>query len=91
MKDQFICRRLCSKSVILEARGNKPVSPCERMCFELTRTNDFAGEVCPFEKYCPRGCPCDFYNCAKIVNEQTLVPLWDLKNSTVGQGKFFSG
>ena len=78
VKDRYICRQLCSQSLFLESTETRGFNPCEKMCFELTRSYDFAGEVCPFEKYCKRGCPCRFYQCEKIENAQTLVPVWKL-------------
>ena len=80
-KDRFICRHLCSQSLVMESTRNKAFSSCEKICFELTRSYYFAGEVCPFEKYCSTGCPCRFYQCEKVENEQTLVPVWDLTES----------
>ena len=77
----------CSQSLVLESTTNKAFPPCDQICFELTRSHDFAGEVCPFEKYCQRGCPCLFYQCEKIDNEQTLVPVWDLKRGKIIKGK----
>ena len=87
MLDRFICRHLCSESLVLESTRNKAAGPCEKICGELTRSYDFAGEVCPFEKYCLKGCPCRFYQCQKIKNEQTLVPLWNLTESQILEGK----
>lgn len=81
--DQKICRHLCSKTLVLESTRTNPISPCESMCFELTRSSDSAGEVCPTQKYCPYGCPCPFYDCEKIQSRQKMVPVFDLrKNST---------
>ena len=86
-KDRNICRHLCSKTLVLESTRNKAFSRCDQICFQLTRTHDFAGDVCPFEKYCATGCPCPFYKCEKVVNEQTLIPVWDLKNGKEIKGK----
>ena len=85
--DRFICRHLCSQSLVLQSKRNKAFSACEFICFELTRSYDFAGEVCPFEKYCRTGCPCPFYQCEKIENEQALIPFWDLKKTKFAKGK----
>ena len=84
--DRFICRHLCSQSLVLESTTNKAFDRCEEMCFELTRSHNFAGEMCPFEKYCDKGCPCLFYQCEKVVDEQTLIPVWDLKKSKEYKG-----
>ena len=86
-KDQLLCRHLCSQSVVLKSRKTIAVTPCEKMCFELTRSFDNAGEICPSEKYCRKGCPCQFYHCQKIMNEQTLAPTWDLQNAEISTGK----
>ena len=81
--DQKICRHLCSKTLVLETKRRVPFSPCESICFELTRSFDSAGEVCPTQKYCPRGCPCPYYECEKFEKRQTMIPAFDLqKNST---------
>ena len=49
------CRHLCSETLVLKSRKSVAISPCEMICFQLTRSFDSAGEVCPFEKYCPTG------------------------------------
>ena len=79
--DQKICRHLCSKTLVLELARANPFSPCESMCFELTRSSDSAGEVCPFQKYCPRGCPCPYYQCEKLNDRQTMIPAFDLEKA----------
>ena len=86
-EDRFICRHLCSQSLVLESTKNKAFNNCEEICFELTRSHNFAGEICPFEKYCKGGCPCPFYQCEKIENEKTLVPVWDLKKNEIIEGR----
>ena len=86
-KDQYVCRHLCSESIVLESTRKKAFSRCDEICFKLTRTHDLGGEICPFEKYCKGGCPCPFYQCEKVVDEQTLVPVWDLKNGKINKGK----
>lgn len=50
------------------------------ICFELTRT--LAGEICPYEKNCPTGCPCKQYQCEKLINEQEYIPVWNLNEKT---------
>ena len=77
--DQAVCRHLCSKTLVLESTMNKPISPCESICFKLTKSFDSAGEVCPYEKYCIRGCPCPFYKCEKLESPQKLFPVFDLQ------------
>ena len=79
-KDRYLCRHLCSKTLVLESTIKRALPPCDQICFELTRTHNFAGEICPFEKYCEKGCPCPFYQCEKISYEKTLVPVWDMNN-----------
>ena len=81
--DQNVCRHLCSKTLVLESTRTNPLSPCESMCFELTRSSKGTGEVCPFQKHCINGCPCRFYECEKFESRQKLVPVFNLhKNST---------
>ena len=77
--DQKVCRHLCSKTLLLTSTRTKSISPCESMCFELTRSSESAGEVCPTEKYCPYGCPCPFYECEKLDSYQKLAPVFDLQ------------
>ena len=80
--DQKICRHLCSSSLVLETTRTNPVLPCESICFQLTRSFDSAGEVCPRQKYCRNGCPCPFYDCEKIDDfHQKLIPVFDLLES----------
>lgn len=82
--DQSICRHLCSRSLILESTRKTAISPCEKICFELTKSFAFAGLICPFEKYCIKGCPCEHYRCKKIEFQQEKVPVWDLsKRKTI--------
>ena len=92
--DQAVCRHLCSKTLVLESTRTNPISPCESICFELTKSSDSAGEVCPTQKYCQNGCPCPFYECEKLEFEQRLVPVFDLaeaKDSTVENIHLISG
>ena len=79
--DQKICRHLCSKTLVLKSTRTNPISPCEKICFGLTRSFDAAGEVCPFQKYCSKGCPCPHYECEKFESYQKLVPVFDLQKS----------
>ena len=80
--DTKICRHLCSSTLVLKTTRTKLFSPCESICFELTRSFDSAGEVCPYEKYCKNGCPCPFYKCEKLIKaHQKLVPVFDLQKS----------
>ena len=85
--DSQVCRHLCSMSLVREAWKKPAFSPCENICFELTRTQNAAGQICPFEKYCPNGCPCKYYECEKIWREQKMVPVWELKNKTIIEGR----
>ena len=80
--DAKICRHLCSKTLVLKSTRSNPTSPCESICYQLTRSFDSAGEVCPTEKYCRNGCPCPHYQCEKIVSNETLIPVFDLKRKT---------
>ena len=50
------------------------------MCFHLTKSSDAAGEVCPFQKYCRKGCPCPYYECEKVESRQKLTPVFDFAN-----------
>ena len=79
--DQKICRHLCSNSLVSESTRNNAISPCESMCFQLSRSSDAAGEVCPLQKYCLSGCPCPFYECEKFESRQTLIPVFDLQQN----------
>ena len=80
--DQNICRHLCSTTLVLESTRTKPISPCESMCFELTKSSDSAGQVCPTQKYCRNGCPCPFYECEKFELRQKMIPVFDLKTNS---------
>ena len=80
--DQKICRHLCSTTLVLESTRANSISPCESMCFQLTRSSDTAGEVCPFQKYCQKGCPCPFYDCEKLQSRQKMTPIFDLKQKS---------
>ena len=79
--DQKICRHLCSTTLVLTTTRTNPISPCETICFELTRSFDSAGEICPFQKYCPAGCPCPYYECEKIELPQKFIPVFDLQEA----------
>lgn len=89
-EDRFICRHLCSNSLVLESTGKKAFSSCDQICFEVTRSHASAGEICPFEKYCKDGCPCPFYQCEKVTNKQTLVPVFELKKKKNIKGKLMN-
>ena len=79
--DAAICRHLCSSSLVLKSRRTSPTNSCEEICFELTRSSKTSGEICPYQKYCPSGCPCPLYACEKIgQNEQENIPVWDLES-----------
>lgn len=81
--DANICRHLCSRSLVLQSTKKKAFTKCERICFQLTRSFDFAGAVCPGEKYCSKGCPCMHYDCEKSsVDDQKHIPVWNLANTT---------
>ena len=80
--DAKICRHICSNSLVLESTRTNAISPCESICFELTRSFDSAGDVCPGEKYCINGCPCPYYKCEKLDDSpQKLIPAFDLRES----------
>ena len=79
--DQNVCRHLCSTTLVLESTRTNPISPCESVCFELTKSSDSAGKVCPFQKYCSNGCPCPFYDCEKFDSRQKMIPVFNLKES----------
>ena len=58
------------------------INNCEEICFELTRSSE-SGKICPYQKYCPNGCPCKHYVCEKIrINDQQEVAVWDLESKT---------
>ena len=83
--DAKLCRHICSTSLVLESTRTKgTISPlCESICFELTRSFDGAGDVCPNEKYCKNGCPCPFYQCEKQDGSpQKLTPVFDIQKPT---------
>ena len=88
--DQKVCRHLCSKAVTLELRRTDHISPCESMCFQLTRSPDGAGEICPLQKYCPMGCPCPLYKCEKLESSQKLIPVFDLEQTFAADSKAFT-
>ena len=56
--DQKTCRHLCSNTIILESTTTIAVSPCESMCFGLTKTSQSGEQICPTQNLCPTGCPC---------------------------------
>ena len=85
--DAQVCRHLCSQSLVRETWKKEAFTPCENICFELSKTRNSAGEICPFEKYCPNGCPCEHYQCEKITREQMMVPVWELKKQTKIKGR----
>ena len=66
--NQKMCRHLCSSTLVLKSTWTNPKSTCESICFVLTRSFDSAGEVCPTQKYCRKGCPCPFYECEKLTS-----------------------
>lgn len=81
--DTKICRHLCSTTLVLESKRTSPVNSCEQMCHELTRSSESSGDICPFQKYCKDGCPCQYYNCEKLSDDdQTQIPVWDLEVKT---------
>ena len=81
--DAMICRHLCSVSLVLKPKRSLPINSCEEICFELTKSYESAGDICPFQKYCPNGCPCKHYVCEKIsAKDQEVIPVWDLDSKT---------
>ena len=81
--DTKICRHLCSTTLVLESTRTSPVNSCEQMCYELTRSSESSGDICPFQKYCKDGCPCKYYDCEKLSDDdQTQIPVWDLDEKT---------
>lgn len=81
--DASVCRHLCSTTLVLKTKKNLPINNCEEICFELTRSSELAGEICPFQKYCPNGCPCENFVCDKIsAKDQEVIPVWDLESKT---------
>ena len=47
-----------------------------------------SGKICPFQKYCPNGCPCNDYVCEKIGDkDQQELPVWDLESKTSDYNK----
>jgi len=82
--DASVCRHLCSTTLVLKTKKTSPINNCEEICFELTRSSELAGEICPFQKYCPNGCPCKNYVCDKIsFKDQEVIPVWDLESQTI--------
>jgi len=81
--DATICRHLCSISLVLKSTKTSQISSCEQICFELTKSHELAGEICPYENYCPNGCPCKHYMCEKMTDkDQEVIPVWDLNSKT---------
>ena len=79
--DASICRHLCSSSLVLNSKKNSPINSCEGICFELTKSSESSGEICPFEKYCANGCPCKHFFCEKISDKyQEKIPVWDFES-----------
>ena len=89
--DQKVCRHLCSNTLILTSTRTHSITPCESVCFELTRSFNSSGNVCPTEKYCENGCPCPFYNCEKTDKDPKFVPVFDLKKSDYSRKSFSKG
>ena len=84
--DAMICRHLCSSSLVLKSKKNSPIDNCEQICFELTKSSESSGEICPYQKYCAGGCPCKYYDCEKITDKhQEFIPVWDLQSKTSRQ------
>ena len=81
--DASICRHLCSMSLVLKSKRTSSINKCDEICFELTRSSEASGKICPYQKYCPNGCPCKHYVCDKITeNDQERIPVWDLGSKT---------
>ncbi len=79
--DKKICRHFCSTTLVLESTRSTPLNSCEQICFELTRSSESSGDICPFQKYCKDGCPCQYYDCEKTSDDdQTQIPVWDLES-----------
>ena len=86
--DATVCRHLCSMTLVLKSKKTSQVNGCEKICFELTKSHESAGEICPYQKYCPNGCPCKHYVCDKITeNDQERIPVWDLGSKTTEKPK----
>ena len=78
----MICRHLCSSSLVLKPKRSI-INSCEEICFELTKSSQLSGEICPYQKYCSNGCPCKYYVCDKTsVKDQEVIPVWDLQSRT---------
>ena len=94
-KQQFydgkICRHLCSKTLILKSTKKNSKSHCESICFEIARTSDGAGAICPYQKYCINGCPCLHYKCEKTQSVQRMIPVFDLSSSETLDVDFAEG
>ena len=81
--DGTMCRHLCSSSLVLKSKRITSKSSCEEICFELTKSSESSGEICPYQKYCPNGCPCKHYDCEKLSKrDQENLPVWDLMSET---------
>ena len=86
--DASICRHLCSMSLVLKSKSTSPINKCEEICFELTKSSKSSGKICPYQKYCPNGCPCKHYACEKITDkDQVAIPVWDLESKTRKKGQ----
>lgn len=84
--DAMLCRHLCSTSLVLKSTTTTSIDNCEEICFELTKSSEFSGAICPYQKYCASGCPCKYYSCDKISEkDQEVIPVWDLESQTSRQ------
>ena len=55
-----ICSGFCSKI------DEDDDVECKELCRSLISDAGRIDEICPFEKNCPRGCPCSYYECDHI-------------------------
>ncbi|CAG5079487.1 Oidioi.mRNA.OKI2018_I69.PAR.g9264.t1.cds [Oikopleura dioica] len=65
--DLKICEQLCSKI------HKEDVALCRQICRSHLSEKGEINEICPFEKLCPAGCPCIYYQCEHVDTNQ--VPL----------------
>jgi hypothetical protein len=76
--DVKFCKYLCDQ-ISFNQDENRI---CEEICFTLSRSENKAGEICPYQKYCREGCPCAHFECKKTAPErQMFSPVWDLSSS----------
>ncbi|CAG5110078.1 Oidioi.mRNA.OKI2018_I69.chr2.g4521.t1.cds [Oikopleura dioica] len=78
-----ICADLCPKI------HEEDVLKCQTLCRALLSDGGEIDGVCPFEKTCPHGCPCPFFECESVETREMTFgwyynetdPLFELKKN----------